>query len=1159
MAYRGTYQPNKRPVIATAPDCLVFLNGQLSLPSGGNPSRTVDIQPYITSVSTSLGIENSPGNASISMHVPVHATDDFFRGGQLILTTMMEVRIYIKGHFLVGGTPRYYPAFWGIVTSVNHQWSGGERTVDLTCQDIMYWWTVQRINTNPAYLAADQATQGRFNVKGSGHFTGKNPFDVIYSLSRFAYGDAVNANVFLRGRQQRTEPNAAENLQLMAYWTRQWGRISYALRMYGPNGEVIQGDTLAAVLSDSNRAAAFAGRAGSSVRNRSKNTSGFNKLDVDLSQITAFSEIASRIGSFDLFTSEFQTKKEIADTAKQSIGYELFMDVTGEIVFKPPFYNLDVIPNKPVSWIRPIDILSESYAENPPDVTFLEGTSNAVRNLQLGEPEVTKPKATYVDYRLVAKFGWKPGTYNSEFFGAGLGDNASRNLFFHLVDELDRQNARVNTGTISIPIRPELRLGYPVYVEDSDTYWYVEGISHTFSYTSNCTTSLTLMARRTKFYAAFPFWSKSLDSSGQKVDLTLETQAPVGESADPGQYPTNLYSRPIDPLSGFPVGDQNVILIPQAGATTKGPEVTTFDEQESETVAESTFRDLVSFRTQFRIFGNFDYVYQVDPNRDLNLEVDANGVTSGPLQKIQLQKFTDSRGRKANLGVFPVSDERGYEVVGAYAYGRGIRLTRSGFDFTRQGDSRSKSLLQLAPEVPGQNNGAVSRDPLFDTPQASNEELSPRKDNVLQIDPNNYGRRLFELAPRQDGIGSVSYARGVARSLGQGNASTTSPNGKYAGVPEIPQRRSRSFTPLSEVARWRPIIAAARQAQGVSEEQYPDDLILAFIHTESNGNAAARRTKKNGNPSQFNGLLQIGRANAADQGRDNTEFKGNEGFDQAAGQDSIEHFIKQMEDQKDVHDYDPDRIAMVWKGGAGTAATFNELQASGASEEEQIAFLQKRWGTDGYIFEIREARSVWADPSSLDNLVDATPEQLDEVNLQGFPPEAGEEDAVRSSNELFKKGLQANANAGVDALPSFFKPIRDESILIEINAFLKELYQEAFETEQSVEARLRGLTRRVPNQPLLTEPVVQSPDAVRTQIVDSPLTRPEVQQALEDGQSLSEIFSNDGAWGQVEEQWQRSLSDFNRFGEAIDELQDEDLDVFSFTMDVGTDDDEEDQ
>lgn len=1120
MAYRGTYQPNKRPVIATAPDCLVFLNGQLVLPSGGNPNRKVDIQPYVTSVSVSLGVENSPGNASISLHIPRHVTDDFFRGGNLILTTMMEVKIYIKGHFLVGGAPRYYPVFWGVVTSVNSQWSSGERTVDLACQDILYWWTIQRININPSYLAAGVPTIGKFNTRGSGIFTGKNPFDVMYSLSRYAYGDSVNANVFLKSRQQRSEPNAAEDVALMSYWTKQWGRISHSLKMYGPNGDVIQGDLLSAVLSKENRQAAFSGRRGSSRRNRGKVSKGFELGGLDISKVSAFSEITSRIGAFDLHTSEFQTKKEIADTARQAIGYELFMDVTGEIVFKPPFYNLDVIPNQPVSWIKPIDIISESYAENPPDVTFLEGTGNVVRGTQLGLPEITKPKATYVDYRLVAKYGWKPGQYNSEFFGSGQGKNASRNMFFHLVDELDRQNARVHTGTITIPIRSELRLGYPVFVESADAYYYVEGINHNFTFSGNCTTSLTLMAKRSKFYAAFKFWNTTLANAGQQLAQAEFKQAPVGEKANPNRYPTNLYSRPIDPASGFPVGDKNVILTPDPGSDSAGPENNT--HKDTETKSESALRDVVSFRSQFRVFGNYDYVYQVDPNRDAKVGAPEDKL---PIKKVSLKKFDTG---KRPLAVFPVSDERGYEVVGGYSYGRGVKMTRSGFDFSIQADTKSKMLLQLSPNIPGMFSGLSSFGVDSITPQAMNQAIDSRKDQVVQVDPTNYGRRLSEIAPKELSVGSVTYARGVTRNLAQSNSSPTSPSGSLAGVPDISARKKRSFKASTSVSRWRPIIDAARKAQNVSAAQYPDDVILAFIQVESEGNASARRKTKDGTYSQFNGLLQIGRDNAATFQKKNTSFRGTEKFDKEAGQDSIEHFIKIMERSKENHEYDPDRLAMTWKGGGGTTRKFNRIQKSGASEEVQVDFLIKRWGTDQYVREIRESRAIWGDPDVNSKLQDPSPEEELVVNLIGFAPEEGDLEGIKASSNLFAKAVAINEMSGVEALPSFFKPVRDPSILPHINEFLQRIYSKAFVEEEAQEKRVRGEQDIPEPRSFFPDPV----ETVATQLIDSPLTRPEVLESLDQGASPSEVFQDDGAWGKIQNEWNTASPSLNEDGEV---------------------------
>jgi oligopeptide transport system permease protein len=44
------------------------------------------------------------------------------------------------------------------------------------------------------------------------------------------------------------------------------------------------------------------------------------------------------------------------------------MDVSGDIVFKPPFYNLDILHNKPVSWIQDIDIIDWDISESEAEV-----------------------------------------------------------------------------------------------------------------------------------------------------------------------------------------------------------------------------------------------------------------------------------------------------------------------------------------------------------------------------------------------------------------------------------------------------------------------------------------------------------------------------------------------------------------------------------------------------------------------------------------------------------------------------------------------------------------------------------------------------------------------------------------------------------------------
>jgi hypothetical protein len=64
--------------------------------------------------------------------------------------------------------------------------------------------------------------------------------------------------------------------------------------------------------------------------------------------------------------------------------------------------------------------------------------------------------------------------------------------------ELVKQNALIRQGTITIIGRPELKLGYPVYVPSRDAFYYVKGIENRFTFGGTFTTTLTLCAERAK-------------------------------------------------------------------------------------------------------------------------------------------------------------------------------------------------------------------------------------------------------------------------------------------------------------------------------------------------------------------------------------------------------------------------------------------------------------------------------------------------------------------------------------------------------------------------------------------------------------------------------------------------------------------------------------
>lgn len=97
-------------------------------------------------------------------------------------------------------------------------------------------------------------------------------------------------------------------------------------------------------------------------------------------------------------------------------------------------------------------------------------------------------------------------------------------------------------------------------------------------------------------------------------------------------------------------------------------------------------------------------------------------------------------------------------------------------------------------------------------------------------------------------------------------------------------------------------------------EKYADATILAFIHLESSGDYCANRPG-----SQFHGLLQMGDPAAADVGlASSDELQGEDG--NPFLEDDIVAFLQLMERYAGRHDYIPMRMAILWKGGAGTAS-----------------------------------------------------------------------------------------------------------------------------------------------------------------------------------------------------------------------------------------------
>ena len=60
----------------------------------------------------------------------------------------------------------------------------------------------------------------------------------------------------------------------------------------------------------------------------------------------------------------------LANQVKEKIGYEFYQDLDGDLIFKPPMYNMDT-SNDRVYRINREDTLSISYEHNEPEYTYV--------------------------------------------------------------------------------------------------------------------------------------------------------------------------------------------------------------------------------------------------------------------------------------------------------------------------------------------------------------------------------------------------------------------------------------------------------------------------------------------------------------------------------------------------------------------------------------------------------------------------------------------------------------------------------------------------------------------------------------------------------------------------------------------------------------------
>lgn len=600
--YAGTYRLGSQTVVRHTPDCIVLINGHTEFASCATCNNKLDFNKYITQVSCDPTTE-PVSTASLSMSIPTNDASVFSHDGNYVLQPGLEVLILMRGYFPVAGYAAkgqetttdadekvpvypYYQTFRGVVTEVSHEYSGGFYTANLSCSNILHFWQYLQINTNGSVFGTSPKDDGG-GIDLTGHkMNGMSPYSIIYTLMRVGFGSAfgVNWTIAQKANIAAVADGTGRSLYKHAalWWEKRWGEASTRLRMYGADGSLFNafeqafigmfdvkgnaakgadfiksfGITLPRNF-DPNAKASFQAAA----RTVGYRASAFEEAIVDeegtkqsVLKMQAFVLDLGRMGQPNMFDAEYMSKMEIANTVKDLTGFEFYQDVDGDIVFKPPFYNLDTSTDE-VYRIRDRDLISISESHSEPESTYVKGTGGLFQNFTgILDGEFGTRQGKFIDWRLVAEFGWKEANFESQYM------SSSGQMFVSAMMRLDLNNVEMKSASITIPIRPELRPGYPVYVECQDAFFYIKSMSHSFAVGGACQTTINGVAKRAKFLP--PGMPDRSDGDGSQPIPTL---GDVRLSA-PGEYPPMpLYAYTEDLLGsegGEPSGPPRIMGYP---------------------------------------------------------------------------------------------------------------------------------------------------------------------------------------------------------------------------------------------------------------------------------------------------------------------------------------------------------------------------------------------------------------------------------------------------------------------------------------------------------------------------------------------------------------------------------------------------------------------
>jgi hypothetical protein len=737
----------EREIVKTAPDIVVYFDGLpylinrfLSDQATSNPFVLVNFNDHVSSFNAGYDTDLMVPSANIQLQVPNYQRYLYqMPGGNNLIATMTQVQVYAKGYYMSSqGDTVYRRVFKGMVSHVGYNDNGKTLEISIQCYGSLQMLELMQINLNPSVnMSVHTASQLTTNET---IFGDHNPYRVI--ADAFTYGlqsDGFQLDSLFQTSPSETHNMFAQSVQrgYIAKWQAILFNMAKDVHVYG------------AIYKDNPRVKAdkieeqTAKR--SPVRTKpDKNTlaaapvrsSPVSEAD-DVANNTFYAKIAgfhpfSTITGLNITNNNIVNRLELIRRMVNVIGFEAYQDVDGKIIVKPPLYNLDVLNlgtrTKQTSTIPPFgssnsqqNPLTAVYPQSNPFVVQLseilteqetedQAAIRRTRTVVCGalDPKLVqvdlqtaiKTTAEYIDISKLQKFGLRE---EQAYMIPWLSIDDRESLFATAILDTVRANRAYRTYTVSIPMRPELKLGFPMFFPHKDMYGYIKSINVQYQVGGTATMTVTCDSLRRRVLVNTPqktndnppkeynawvsapnlvyTWSSNPPSPSQ-TQLNQSPNTSVGfgvssveQSATGGAKPKQSGGNYTD-LVGTPASLFNVN--PDTQPSPQQITVTAYYTQK--------MGSKVGSQTDTS-FAN--WIIANDANSAQGTIQSSNGAQPGQgyftqQRAVDYYYLRDIRGN-AKTAVIPFTDNKGYEVIAPFPWGRYNDLNSAIREFTEMG------------------------------------------------------------------------------------------------------------------------------------------------------------------------------------------------------------------------------------------------------------------------------------------------------------------------------------------------------------------------------------------------------------------------------------------------------------------------------------------